>query len=63
MSGVCKITMAVNPLSYEEVTLDPPVWLSSWDDVELFTDEWERFCRRAADKGVSPLIARFDLNL
>jgi hypothetical protein len=56
-----EITTAVNPVSYQEVTLDPPVKILSWEDYDRFNEEWERFCRRAADKGVSFLIARFEL--
>jgi hypothetical protein len=56
-----EITTAVNPVSYQEVALDPPVKILSWEDYDRFLFEWERFCRRAADKGVSFLIARFEL--
>jgi hypothetical protein len=57
----CVITKAVNPVSYEEVILDPPVKILSWEDYDLFQERWERFCRNAADRGVNPQVARFEL--
>jgi hypothetical protein len=57
----CEITRAVNPVSYEEVELTPPVRISTWEQYDLFYDRWERFCRDAADRGVDMRMARFDL--
>lgn len=56
-----EITHAVNPVSYQGVTLDPPVKILSWEEFDRFNEEWERFCRRAADKGAAFEIARFEL--
>jgi hypothetical protein len=61
MSVDCMVTVAVNPLTYREVTLDPPVRLETWDDFERFNDAWELFCYRAAERGVEMEIARFEL--
>ena len=60
MSFDCEITRAINPISYREVELMPPVRLETWDDFERFNDAWELFCRRAADRGVEMEIARFE---
>lgn len=62
MSVDCMVTVAVNPITYQEVILDPPVRLVDWDDFERFNDAWELFCRRAADRGVEMQIARFDFS-
>jgi hypothetical protein len=56
-----EITKAVNPISYEEVELIPPVKILSWEQFNEFNDKWEVFCRNAADRGVNPQIARFEL--
>jgi hypothetical protein len=60
MSVECEVTVAVNPITYREVELSPPVRLETWDDFERFNDAWELFCRRAADRGVEMEIARFE---
>lgn len=60
MSVECEVTIAVNPITYREVTLDPPVRLESWDDFERFNFAWERFCRNAAERGIEMEIARFE---
>jgi hypothetical protein len=56
-----EVTMAVNPISYEEVQLDPPVRILSWEEYDRFNDAWEKFCRNAAGRGVNPRMARFEL--
>ena len=56
-----EITHAVNPISYEEVQLDPPVKILSWEEYDKFQGKWERFCRNAAAHGENPRIARFEL--
>jgi hypothetical protein len=56
-----EIVKAVNPISYEEVELMPPVKIESWEEYQRFNDKWEKFCRDAADKGVVMQIARFEL--
>jgi hypothetical protein len=57
----CEIIKAINPVSYEEVELTPPVRISTWEQYDLFYDRWERFCRDAADRGVDMRLARFTL--
>jgi hypothetical protein len=61
MSVDCMVTVAVNPLTYQEVILDPPVRLVTWDDFDRFNEAWEKFCRHAADCGAEMQIARFEL--
>lgn len=57
----CEIIKAINPVSYEEVELAPPVRIFSWDEYDRFCAGWERFCRAAADRGVDMRVARFEL--
>lgn len=57
----CELTMAVNPVTYTECRLDPPVKILSYNDFTRFNDKWEKFCRHAADQGIVMETARFEL--
>jgi hypothetical protein len=41
----CELTVAVNPITKNQVTLTPPVRIGSYEDFAKFNVEWEQFCK------------------
>lgn len=53
-----EITVAVNPFTYEEVRLVPPVKLRTYEDIGRFNDQWEQLCSSVQG---NPREMRFEL--
>lgn len=40
----CEVAVAVNPRTFRECKLTPPVKIRSFEDFARFNDEWATFC-------------------